>query len=100
MTRPLKKNFERFFAEEAARHVGKNWALSADRERPDFIRDRRRHKFGLEVTEIFTGPSGRAGSSMKRAESESQWTINSLRMAYEKTANVPLRVQFVGSLYR
>jgi hypothetical protein len=37
LTRPLQKRRERFFAEEAARLLGKNWNLGEDREHPDFV---------------------------------------------------------------
>lgn len=98
MTRMSKKKSERFFAEEAAKHLGKSWDLGADRERPDFIITEGTEKFGLEVSEVFAGRTGRSGSIRKLAESENQRAINSLRKKYETSVDTPLRVQLVGTL--
>lgn len=62
MTRPSKKEGERFFVEKAAELLGKTWCLGLDRENPDFIVSEGEKQFGLEVCEIFTGAQSRAGS--------------------------------------
>lgn len=98
MTRPLQKNHERSFVEEAAKHLGKSWSLGADREHPDFLVTEGEHQFGLEVCEIFTGQQNRHGSVDKRGESDTQRAINAVRTEYEAISNVPLTVKFVGDL--
>jgi hypothetical protein len=47
---------------------------------------------------FFTGGQGSAGSALKRTESHTHQTIESLRREYEAIANIPLTVKFVGSL--
>lgn len=37
MTKSVQKRRERFFAEEAARLLGRAWDLGIDREHPDFV---------------------------------------------------------------
>lgn len=76
--------------------LGRNWLLSDDREQPDFIVSDGHERFGLEVSEVFTGSQTDIGSGMKRAESELQRRIEHLRRTFEKNANVTLRVRFVG----
>jgi hypothetical protein len=98
MTRQTKKERERFFVEEAAKHLGVAWSLGPDQESPDFIVNDAVQAFGLEVCEIFTGPQNRAGSSMKRSESIIQRDLNRLRLEYEATNHIPLIVKFVGNL--
>jgi hypothetical protein len=98
MTRPLQKRRERIFAEEAARLLAKTWDLGDDREHPDFIVVENGKRFGLEVTQIFIGPQGRAGSSLKASESKTQRMVNGLRREYEAIENIPLTVKFVGNM--
>ena len=99
MTRPSQKNRERFYAEEAARLLGKMWDLGDDdRENPDFLVTEGGEKFGLEVTEVFIGPQGNAGSALKTNESKTQRAVNALQREYESKANVPLIVKFVGQM--
>ncbi len=98
MTRPLQKRRERIFVEEAARLLGKTWDLGDDREHPDFMVVENGKRFGLEVTQIFTGPKGDAGSSLKAGESKTQRTVNGLQRQYEAIENIPLTVQFVGNM--
>ncbi len=98
MTRPTQKENERFFVEETARHLGKEWCFGPPRENPDFIVTEGEEKFGLEVCEIFTGPQNRSGAKMKRAESETQRAINSLRGEYEAKEKTTLIVKFVGNM--
>jgi hypothetical protein len=95
LTRPLQKRRERIFVEEAARHLGKTWDLSDDREHPDFIIVENGQRFGLEVTQIFIGSQGGAGSSFKAVEGKTQRTVNGLQRQYEA---VPLTVKFVGNM--
>jgi hypothetical protein len=98
MTLQSKKERERFFVEHAAETLGTTWILNANNEHPDFIVTEGAQRFGLEVCEIFTGQQGRAGSDMKRRESETQKAVNAVRLKYEAIANIPLRVQFVGDM--
>jgi hypothetical protein len=86
MTRPSKKARERFMALEAAKSLGKAWTFSDEREHPDFIVTDGVEQFGLEVSEIFIGPRGNAGSTMKQQESYTQQTMNKLRRQYEDVA--------------
>lgn len=94
----MKKQHERFLVEEAAKLMGKTWTLGPDREGPDFLVTEGKQKFGLEVSEVFTGQKIRTGSKMKKKESKTRKTIDALRTEYEKITNIPLRVQFVGDL--
>jgi len=98
MTHPSKKEGERFFVEKAAELLGKSWCLGPDRENPDFIVTEGEQQFGLEVCEIFTGPQSKAGSHMKRKESETQRAVNALRHKYESKGDIPLTVKFVGDM--
>lgn len=98
MTRPLKKERERFLAEEAGKLLGKAWELGLNREHPDFVVTEGDRKFGLEVSEIFTGAQSKAGAAMKAKESNAQQAVNSLRRDYEATTNIPLIVKFVGNM--
>lgn len=98
LTRPLKKKRERFFADEAARLLGKRWNLGSDRENPDFIIAESGQQFGLEVTEIFIGRQGDAGSTLKAKESNTQRVVTALQREYESIANMPLVVKFVGDM--
>ena len=85
-------------ASEAAKSLGKTWRFGDDREHPDFIVFDGTEQFGLEVSEIFIGPQGHAGSALKQRESRTQQTVNELRLQYEAAANIPLNVRFVGKL--
>jgi hypothetical protein len=98
VTRLSKKAQERFFVEEAACRLGKNWIVGPDREQPDFVVTEEAHQFGLEVSEIFTGPQDSSGAAMKQVESQAQRVVNSLRNEYEATTNIPLTVKFVGNM--
>lgn len=104
MTRPLKKEGERFFIERAAELLDKKWRLGPDREHPDFIVTEGTQQFGLEVCDIFTeqqiftDQQRPAGSHMKREESETQRVVNNLRREYESKENIPLIVKFVGDM--
>ncbi len=98
MTRSPQKEAERFFVEEAAKRLGKEWRLGPDRENPDFIVTEGAEQFGLEVREIFTGPQDEHGSHMKKAESDTQKAVNALRHEYEEKDGTPLIVKFVGDM--
>lgn len=98
MTRPTQKQRERFFAEQAAKLLGRPWILEEGREHPDFIVTEGEKRFGLEVCEIFAGPQDRTGSAMKRMESNVHGQLEALRRAYEAITSTTLRVQIVGSL--
>jgi hypothetical protein len=98
VTRPLKKSRERFLTQEAAKLMGKTWDFGPDREHPDFLVTEGTRQFGLEVSEVFMGSQDRAGSAMKKIESDSQGVLNTLRRDYETNANIPLTVKFVGDM--
>lgn len=98
MTRASKKAQERFFAEEAAKRMGKVWIVGSDQEEPDFLVDEGETRFGLEVCEVFMGPQSLDGSVLKRAESITQQKVNSLRHEYEASSNIPLTVKLVGNV--
>ena len=55
-------------------------------------------RFGLEISEIFTGPRSRSGSSMKKGESINHNILDALRKEYEALKSIPLRARFVGYL--
>jgi hypothetical protein len=98
MTKPVQKKRERFFAEEAARLLGMAWDLGTDRENPDFVVTEGSEQFGLEIRQIFIGPQGSSGSSLKAAESKTQRIVNELQRQYETIENLPLIVKFVGDM--
>lgn len=98
MTRPWKKERERFFVERAAEIMGRTWALDHNCEHPDFIVTEEAHQFGLEVCEIVTGRQGRDGSAMKEEESKTQRNVDDLRRQYEAVTNIPLTVRLVGDM--
>ena len=98
MTRSPQKEGERFYVEEAAKLLGKEWRLGPDRESPDFIVTEGAEQFGLEVGDIFTGPQDEHGSHMKKAESDTQKAVNVLRHEYEAKESTPLIVKFVGDM--
>ena len=96
MTRQFQKDREQFFAEHAARSLGKAWRFDQSIERPDFIVSEAGHRFGLEVTGVFMGLQASGGSLMKAREFKTQKVVNAMRRAYEAAADVPLHVRFVG----
>jgi len=100
MARSPQKEGERFFTEEAAKALGRDWCLGPDRERPDFIITEGKKQFGLEFTYLFTGPQDEHGSHRKRAESDTQKAVNALRAEFEKQDDTPLIVKFVGDMCR
>jgi hypothetical protein len=97
MTRLGQKKRERFYAEEAARLLGKPWDFGEDREHPDFVVVDGTEKFGLEVTQVFIGAQSKHGSSLKAAETKMQRAVNELQREYESVENIPLVVKFVGN---
>lgn len=98
MTRTAKKEKERFWAEQAARHLSAAWTLDSDREAPDFVVTDGDAQFGLEVTELFVGHQGHGGSIAKARESLTQRSVNELRREYEAISSIPLVVKFVGNM--
>src|SRR5882672_6856874 len=98
MTKSAQKREERFFAEEAARLLSRAWDLGIDREHPDFVVTEGKEQFGLEVSQIFVGPQGGHGSSLKAAEANIQRIVNKLQRLYENIESVPLIVKFVGNM--
>jgi hypothetical protein len=99
ITPQFKKNRERFFADLAGKQLNKTWNLGPDREAPDFLVTEGTNQFGLELSEIFTGPQNpRAGSAMKTNESHMAKTVDALRHEYEAIANVSLQVHLVGNV--
>ena len=98
MTRALVKARERQFATEAAIHLGVNWVIGPDREEPDFLVQENELNFGLEVTQIFMGLIGQAGSNLKRAESARQKLIRRYQASYDGQSASRLTVKILGNL--
>jgi hypothetical protein len=98
MTRSPQKERERFYVEEAARLLGKEWHLGPDRENPDFIVTEGTEQFGLEVVDVFAGLQNRSGARMKKEESDTQKAVDALRQKYEAIGGTPLSVKFVGDM--
>jgi hypothetical protein len=98
VTRAIQKRFERFFAEQAIRSLGVGWTIHEERDPPDFIIADGDHYFGLDVADIFGGAQNVNGSVMKRAESDTQKQLNSLRRQYEDQTGVSLCVKFLGPI--
>ena len=92
-----KKTRERHIALEAAKQLGVHWVLF-DHEAPDFIVTDDRQRFGLVLTEVFSGPYSRDGSHRKEREARVQRCINRLKEQYEAETGTPLSVQLVGHL--
>ena len=98
MTRSSQKDDERFFAQEAAKELGKAWRLGPDREIPDFIVTEDGNQFGLEVVEIFSGSQDENGSERKGNESKTQKTVKCLREKYESRDKTLLIVRLIGNM--
>jgi hypothetical protein len=94
MTRDAQKTAELRFVEKAAEFLGRQWTIGdAERETPDFVVTEGDRRFGLEVTEVFTGEKQDSGSPTKKSERRIQRTINELRKQYEARAGVRLDVR-------
>lgn len=89
---------ERFYVEEAAKFLGKEWRLGPCRENPDFIVTEGSEQFGLEVVDVFAGRQNRKGSRLKEEESNTQKVVDALRQKYEAAGGTPLGVKFVGDM--
>ena len=94
----MNKRQERFFAEQAAHKLNVPWDIGEDRESPDFVVTEGNLTFGLEVSELFTGPMRTSGSIRKTEESIHQDTINRYRKVYEDKTGILLRVQILGTI--
>ena len=93
-----KKRRERFYVEEAARVLGKDWVCGPDREEPDFLITEGNTPFGLEISEVFKGKITKNGSKQRREEEKRRAIIRGLQADYEGQANVPLQVKIFGNL--
>lgn len=91
----IKKRKEQHFVEEAARLLGESWSAAA-RECPDFIIGTSGSHFGLEVSEVYLGPSGERGSSAKETESQNHRWLNKICREVEERDKVKLDVAFLG----
>ena len=92
----MNKSQERFFVYRAARALGVRWDILEERESPDFLIRAGSQTFGLEVTEVFNGPTGKKGSKLKEAESANQRTIDTYRELYAEKGGPPLSVKILG----
>ena len=92
----MNKHEERFYVERAAEMLNLSWSVGEDRESPDFIISEGDWQFGLEVSELFTGPVGRKGSGRKAMESNHQETIDRYRDIYVAEKDIPLSVRILG----
>jgi hypothetical protein len=98
MTKPAQKRRERFFVEQAICSLGAGWTVREERDPPDFIIADGDHIFGLDVADIFAGSQNKHGSLRKRAESNTQKDLDSLRHQYEVNTGVNLCVKFLGRI--
>src|ERR1700728_892091 len=98
MTKPTQKRRERFFVEQAIRSLGVAWSVHEELDPPDFIIADGDHLFGLDVADVFVGSQNEHGSLTKRAESDIQKQLNTLRLQYEANTGVNLRVKFLGPI--
>ena len=98
MTKPAQKRRERFFVEQAIYSLGAGWTIREERDPPDFIIADGDHLFGLDVVDVFGGSRNEHGSLTKRAESDTQKHLNSLRHQYEAKTGVNLCVKFLGRI--
>jgi hypothetical protein len=98
VTRPLQKQRERFFTEQAIRSLGTDWIVLEECESPDFIIAEGDRRIGLDVSDVFMGPQSGAGSAMKQGESHMHRILNHLRLEYEAPTGIPLHVKFVGRI--
>ena len=80
--------------EQAAPGLG--WEILEQRETPDFIVREGSRSFGLELTEVFNGTTGKKGAKLKEGESVRQKTIDTYRRRYEERGGSPLSVQILG----
>ena len=94
----MNKLQERFFVEEAARLLGLRWHVGYDMESPDFLVDEGSCRFGLEVSELFSGPMGVRGAIRKIGEVRHRRMIDQCRRAYAEQRQFPLQVQIVGTV--
>ena len=92
----MNKHEERFYVERTGEMLSLSWTVGEDRESPDFIISEGDWQFGLEVSELFTGPVGRKGSHKKAKESNHQKTIDRYRDIYEAEKAIPLSVRILG----
>ena len=92
----MNKLQERFFVEETARLLERPWHVGDDRESPDFVIDEGSCRFGLEVSELFSGPVGIKGALRKISEVRHQRMINRCYRAYDDRCQLPLQVQILG----
>jgi hypothetical protein len=98
MTRRSQKDEERFFAERAAEALHESWCLLSG-ETPDFIVKADQLSFGLEVSQVVTGPRGVFGSLMMMNEGHIRRTIDKLRREYETHEGITLNVGFSGNSF-
>ena len=94
----MNKRQERFFVEQAARRLDVPWEIGNDRECPDFVITEGDLTFGLEVSELFTGPVRKGGSVRKTEEALHQKTIDRHRATYETKSSIPLSVKILGTV--
>lgn len=92
------KAAERRHVLETARRLGRAWEILEEGESPDFIIRDGLHRFGLEVTEMFSGPMGRKGSTLQREASEIQRRVDEARAEFEASDPSKLNVKFVGDV--
>ena len=98
MTLASQKRTERFYVEDAAKRLNRQWHVGADRERPDFIVSDDSETFGLEVCEVFTGQQDSGGAEMKKEESQNQKIVDTLRREFNATDDTPLIVKLLGDM--
>jgi hypothetical protein len=92
------KAAERRHVLETARRLGRRWEILEEGESPDFIIRDGLHRFGLEVTEMFSGAMSRKGSTLQRAASDVQRRVDEVRAEFEASDPTKLSVKFVGDV--
>nr|WP_298690161.1 hypothetical protein [uncultured Dongia sp.] len=92
------KATERRHVLETAKRLGRSWEILEEGESPDFIIRDGAHRFGLEVTEMFSGAIGRNGSILQREVSNVQRRIDDAQAEFELQEASKLTVKFVGDV--
>lgn len=93
-----KKWWERRWAEEASRLLSKDWALSDDREEPDFVVTEGKESFGLEITLAFEDLTASGQSKQRQREAFNAKRLHNLYRMWSDQSDTILSVQVLGHL--
>lgn len=89
------KGFEFEVARATASLLGEDWQI-VSRESPDFSVTADGMTFGLEVTQLFAGPTDKDGSSARRAESANAAWLHAIQAEFEQASPAKLYLSFRG----